>query len=165
MTLGQQDERANEHGVAVKVDGWDSYDGYADGAVTPGAIVVPGSADFDVAEAGDGATDFIGWASDNIAADDDPADGTLKDLRRDYADGDAVVAYRNQGDKFMGILAESESITKEDSLVCAAGGELRAFDDAGGDTPDMIVGDYIGEADQSTGAGETARILVEFGGA
>lgn len=65
-------------------------------------------------------------------------------------------------------LAESQDVSDGESVVLAGTeGQVAAFDGAGGDTADMVIGEVVPGKNQSSGfnvtteAGETAKITVE----
>lgn len=161
MALERSDEQINDDGVAVDTWGADHFEGVADGAVTPGAVVEQGTNDEDIQEATDESEVVLGWASDNVARQP----GETESLTTDHSDGDEVVCYR--GGKFMAILDNSETVDKGEKLVASGNGRVKSFNDIS--TPSVsqhnaVCAVYIGEAQASTGSSETQRILCKFVG-
>lgn len=130
-------------------------DGVADGAVTPGALLITGTADHDVAEAGDAAINVVGYALENDLKADDAS------MLSDYADGDAV-PFNMAGSLFAPVVANAEVLAHGDKICAAAGGEVRKWD-TGVDDPAAIVGHYAGHVDV-TGDGSKRAVCVFYGG-
>lgn len=153
LTHGLFPNRTN----AVYLSGTKMIDeGLANGAVTPGALLITGSTDNDVEEAGAGALNVIGFALENDLKASD-----TETVLADYANNDWVPYNVAPGVGWMAILANGESVAKGDKLKPAANGEVAKFV-SGTDAPAMIVGKYMGDADV-TASGST-RIPALFGG-
>lgn len=177
MAINEIDEAVNTNGVLV--DGpVDPGEGTVEAAntVTPGALVIRGTAAGEIVQAGDEAINVIGYALENVGKGSDPAVGTAKDLRADFAAGARVRYNRAKGSKFMAILADGFTVNKGALLVSAGSGQVKPY------APDVtatvneanveaalaenaaIIARYIGEAAVTT-SGATARILANYGGA
>lgn len=145
--------------VAVDVQGPIAGEGIvtAGNAVTPGHIVIKGTAVGEIVHAGAAAENILGWAPDNVLAADE-AVGTANDNLTDYAAGERVGFYMNKGDVFWGVLLDGQDINEGDYLKTAAGGKLQAA--ATADAPAAVKFKYIGKANAAP-SGSDLRILVE----
>jgi hypothetical protein len=152
---------ANDHSfhgkVVVDVTHAEGNEGVADGAVTPGTVLIKGAAANDLKVAGAGAANAIGWAPDNLG-DGTSTDATAKKLTDDFADNSRM-PYFTAGGVFFGILLDGESIVQGDILKTAAGGKLAKI--AAADSPALKVCEYIGIDDQAP-SGSDARIMVRW---
>lgn len=165
MVLYDIGQQPNNNGVTVDFGPGGTFspmEYIADGAVTPGAVVVPSATDGKAAEAGALALNALGWVLENVAPAD-PALGTAKDLRTDFADGKRIRVCRNHGSRFMGlILASSAALVHGDKLKTAAGGTLEKFVQ-GTDNSSGAVATFDELADFTPG-GTTTRHIVRWGG-
>lgn len=133
MTLNRIDEHKNLNGVAVYIAGDDRGEGVIEattGPITPGMAVERGTAAGELAPAATGAT-ASGWLTDNInpsraaRTEEDLAEGEFQTLRTPYVDGDRAVYYRNNGDKFMGLVTSGQNLAK-DAILSVVDGKFVA---------------------------------------
>lgn len=146
-------------------------EGIAAAAVTPGAILVTGSTDGQVQEAGARAIAIVGVAAENIKFG-------IESFLTDHASGDPVQYYSKPGTEFFGIIKNSSAaLVYGDLLQTAANGELEKFDPAVDPTSlatvdssasaayGTSVARYIGRADVTPPASGVNRYLCALGGA
>lgn len=120
------------------------YDGLASGTVRPGAIVeVSGTSDNHL-NLTEGKGQVLRIAKEYSH--------TGQDINDTYADGEHMEFRKPlQGESYYMLLSAGESVTPGDTLA-GASGEVRAYDSAGGDTADMIVGEALETVDNSGGS-------------
>lgn len=145
----------------------------ADGAVTPGAMLVTSATDGKVSEAGALAKGVVG-----IAAENDSYLNTSGSYLTDFADGKPVPFYDAPGTQFYGIIkANSAALVFGDLLQCAANGELEKYapdiDPTSLATVDSsttaalgtAVARYMDPADFAPGGTATRKLCTFLGGA
>lgn len=124
----------------------------ADGAVTPGAMLITSATDGKVAEAGDAAANVVG-----IAGENESYLNTSGSYLTDFGTGTPVPFYFTPGIMFYGIIkASSAALVFGDGLACAANGELRKAVEG-----EAIVATYQDPADFAPG-GAATRKLCQF---
>lgn len=132
----------------------------ADGAVTPGAVVVSGSSGGQIAEASSQTAAIVGVVQDNAWQQRDATSSTDFAWLDDFSDGERVPVNVAVGQEFMGILASaSDDVSTGDKLVTAADGELTKYDSESHED-DKAVFAYIGHSDGSGGN----RVPVKYTG-
>lgn len=142
---GDKNEARHEAGEAV---------------ILPGRLLVKGTNEGEVVLAGADAQGVIGMTAENFLPDEDGH--TPEDLLAAFEDGALIPFYHEVGFGGYGTLAASQTISEGALLIPAADGQLQAMPgmpDAGDALAAMWR--YKGKADVTTGAMETARILVE----
>lgn len=152
----------------------------ADGAVTPGAVLMNGTADDDVKEADAAATiNWVGVASDNDwiehgstaanAANTDQGSGPGAETSgylEDFADGEELEYHAEPGVVVNCILDESETLDWGDAVVASGtGGMVQEYGGNATHDPAAIVGKYVKRSQTATAAGESARVPIRLGGA
>lgn len=138
----------------------------ADGAVTPGAILVTSATDGKVAEAGAAARAVVG-----VAAENESYLNTAGSYLTDFADGKPVPYYSTPGTQFYGIIkASSAALVYGDLLQTAAGGELEKFDPDETSTATLsggvgtAVARYMDPADLTPGGSAVRKLCTFLGG-
>lgn len=133
-------------------------EGQAEGAITPGRLLIKGTAASDVLHAGDAAENVIGISLENELQR--PATEGSTTVLTDYANNAWVPFSKLVGGRFVVTLVTGETIVQGDKLVTAVGGKVRVYV-AGTDEPAAIVGTYMGKAGLTTVA--DTRIIAELG--
>lgn len=143
MALQDIDGMKNNQGVTVEVTDSSPGEGYAEAAITPGAVVVRGTAAGQIIEASADAIGPLGWAYENFGTGA-VAPTALTTLRTDHPINSRVRYETSPGSKFMGIIDGSvTNVTKGMALKTAAGGTLVAI--VAADSPAVACARYRGE--------------------
>lgn len=143
---------------------WEIDEGFADGAVTPGAVLIKGTNEDDVSEAGADTTEILGYALENDWREIDPADltSTSTPFFDNFADNAVVKFNKAVGAEFNGLLAAGENVSRGDALKTAAAGELALRVDTGTAPDDPALGIFIAQENVDNSAGTAAvRIHVK----
>lgn len=158
MTLNLIDEAKNTNGIAVDLPEPEVGEGVvqASNTITPGMAVTKGTAAGELIPDNDSGKSS-GYALDNVSADD-PADGTAKTLRTNYAAGKRVRYGRRAGARFMGLIASGQNLTKDARLKTANGKFV-----AGTEGTDKLVAVLIQEGGTGGALGADTHLLCRWG--
>lgn len=152
MTLRSIDEHKNTNGILVYKADEDWGEGIVEtgNTITPGMIVTKGTDAGDLIPDNDSGK-ATGWAADNVT-------NASESLRADYAAGKRVRYGRSPGDKFMGLIASGQNLTKGAKLKTASGKLV-----AGTEGTDKLVAVIIQEGGTGGALGADGYFLCKWG--